>query len=305
MKSLGMMRMRRPQARPSRSRQSHDAIDVEASINSGQVFLWEKDGDMWYGVDGGQIVAVDQTSKKIRTQSGRLPDIFRKSDDMKKILREISHDSCVALAVRRFRGMRLMRQNPFQCMITFITSANSNIPRIRNTLFRLCAKYGSTAELDGKKFSLFPKPEALAGARIRGLESCGLGYRARYVRDAASMVASGRIDLDALAGAPYEDAFESLLGVAGVGSKVADCVLLFSLEKLEAFPLDRWMSRILAENYPHEDFGRMIGMTPKRYAEAHARILGRFGPYAGYAQQFLFKMGRDEANGAWAVEPED
>lgn len=289
--------------RPSKSKLRHNIIDVESSINSGQVFLWKRDGDLWYGIDGEHIVSVSDSGRTVRSHIGQPRDIFRKQDDMKKILDNISRDSQVAVAVQRFLGMRLMRQDPFQCLITFITSTNSSIPNIKNALYKLCARYGESAEFDGMKFSLFPKPEILARANISGLGSCSLGYRAKYVKKAAAQLSAGKLDLDELAKTPYKDGIESLLSVSGVGSKVADCVLLFSLEKLEAFPLDRWMSRILEQNYPHEEFGRMVGITSKRYAELHNKILKRFGPYAGYAQQFLFKMGRDDANRPWAVNP--
>ena len=289
--------------RPSRSRPGR--IDVESSINSGQVFLWERDGDIWYGIDGGSALSVDASgaAPQICAHAGAAPDIFRQGDDMRRIIAEISRDRAVARAVGRFPGMRLMRQDPFQCLITFIASANSNIPRIKGTLGRLCSRYGGRAELDGRGFALFPAPARLARASPAGLRSCGLGYRAKYVRQAAAMVSSGRLDLESLARAPYDEAMEALLEIPGVGGKVADCVMLFSLEKLDAFPLDRWMSRILEEGYPGEGFGSMTGITPKRYAELHARIAARFGPYAGYAQQFLFKAGRQDARGLWAVNP--
>lgn len=291
--------------RPSRYRLHHNVIDVESSINSGQVFLWERHDDMWYGIDGNCVISVNDTKKALRihANAGRPRDIFRQKDDMDKILDDISRDRQVALAVRRFPGMRLMRQDPFQCLITFIVSTNSSIPNIKNALSKLCARYGKSAEFDGKEFSLFPKPETLARANSQGLGSCSLGYRAKYVREAALMVSSGRLDLAELVKASYSYGIESLLQVPGVGSKVADCVLLFSLEKLDAFPLDRWMSRILYENYPHEEFGRMTGITSKRYAELHKKIVKRFGQYAGYAQQFLFKAGREDANRLWAVNP--
>ena len=288
----------------SRSRLLH-GINVESSINSGQVFLWKRDGDMWYGVDGDRIISVDNTSKtlRIRTHVGQPRDIFRQNDNIQKIIKNISKDKQVALAVRRFPGMRLMRQEPFQCLITFITSTNSSIPNIKNALTKLCAKYGECVEYDGKKFFLFPKSKTLARASTNGLRSCSLGYRAEYVKKAAIMTNNGNLDLAKLVKAPYKDAIESLLDVPGVGNKVADCVLLFSLEKLDAFPLDRWMVRILDQNYTNKKFGQMTGITSKRYAEIHYKIVKHFGQYAGYAQQFLFKAGRQDLDRLWAVNP--
>lgn len=296
-----MASTRTPQPLTRRSRSSA-AIDVESSINSGQVFLWERDGDLWRGIDGAHAITVDASRAvpRVRSHAGRAPDIFRQDDDIGAILRDISRDAAVAAAVARLRGMRLMRQDPFQCLVTFITSANSNIPRIRGTLRRLCERYGERA---GGGARLFPEPRRLARAGPAGLAACGLGYRAPYVRRAAAMVDSGGLDLRGIAGAPWAEAMESLLGVPGVGCKVADCVMLFSLERLDAFPLDRWMARILASAGGAALSRRIAGLTPRRYAEVHAEAVRRYGRHAGYAQQFLFKAGRDDARGAWAVNP--
>ncbi len=290
---------------PTRQSPSRRHIDVELSINSGQVFLWERDGHLWRGVDGAHAITVDSSRSRPRISShaGAAPDIFRQDDDIEAILRDISRDRRVGAAVRRLAGLRLMRQDAFQCLITFITSANSSIPRIRDSLRRICARYGERTSHEGAEFCLFPEPSRLARANAAGLASCGLGYRAKYVRRAAHMVASGRLELGALRGVPYGDALESLLAVPGVGSKVADCVMLFSLERLEAFPLDRWMARILASMGEESLAGKITRVTPRTYANVHDAVVKRYGPYAGYAQQFLFKAGRDDAHGRWAVNP--
>jgi len=260
---------------------------------------------VWRGVDGEHAITVDDSraSPRVRSHAGRAPDIFRQGDDIGAILRDISRDAAVASAVARLRGMRLMRQDAFQCLITFIASANSNIPRIRGTLRRLCERYGERAGGAGWQARLFPAPRRLARAAPAGLAACGLGYRAPYVRRAAAMVDSGALDLRALSGGPWAASMASLLGVPGVGCKVADCVMLFSLERLDAFPLDRWMARILAASGGAALARRMAGLTPRRYAEVHGEAVRRYGPHAGYAQQFLFKAGRDDARGAWAVNP--
>ena len=278
---------------------------MESSINSGQVFLWERDGDLWRGVDGAHAITVDasRAAPRVRSHAGRAPDIFRQGDDIGAILRDISRDAAVAAAVGRLRGMRLMRQDAFQCLITFITSANSSIPRIAGTLRRLCERYGERAGGAAWQARLFPEPRRLARAGPAGLAACGLGYRAPYVRRAAAMVDSGRLDLRGLSGAPWEEGMGALLGVPGVGCKVADCVMLFSLERLDAFPLDRWMARILGPSWWGAPAGRAAGLTPRRYAEAHGEAVRRYGRRAGYAQQVLFTAGRDDARGAWAVNP--
>ena len=176
-------------------------------------------------------------------------------------------------------------------------SANSNIRNIKNSLQKLCGRYGRSVEYCKKEFRLFPTARRLSGAGMADLLKCGLGYRAKFVRQASRDVASGRIDLGALRGADYDCAMASLTGVPGIGGKVADCIMLFALDKLEAFPLDRWMCRILAKYYPELAPDGPLG--PKRYQKLHGRITGHFGPYAGYAQQFLFKMERDAQQKKW------
>ena len=285
------------------------AIDVDSSVNSGQVFLWGREGDRWYGIDGQDVIGVGGGGEQARSyregSGGRSggSDFFRRRDDIAGITRSISRDPVIGGAVRRYPGLRLLDQDPFQCLISFIVSANSSIPRIRGCLRRMTRMFGDRVKFEGREFFLFPEPAALAGAPAGTIARCGVGYRAKYIHEAARMVHSGRIDLDGLRGATYGDAREALLPVPGVGGKVADCVMLFSLDKLEAFPLDRWVARVLDRHYP----GRFLdparpadaAITGRRYEALHERVVDHFGQYAGYAQQFLFKMERDDRRRVW------
>jgi N-glycosylase/DNA lyase len=171
-------------------------------------------------------------------------------------------------------------------LISFICSSNSNIPRIRGTIERLAGSFGQPVKLGRRRRFTFPAPAALADAGQEALAALGLGYRAGYVARTAVTIADGGLSLDALREESYEEAKRALLELPGVGEKVADCVLLFSLEKLEAFPVDVWVRRGLQGRYPAE--GRR---QPKALA-AWARE--RFGPWAGYAQQYLFYLWRRE-----------
>ena len=291
-------------------------ISVDDTINSGQVFLWEREEGApaaaapcrWTGIDGQAVVrlrcgaaggrgAAPAASSSVR---GRAASLLRSGDDMRRILGSICEDGPVRAAVARYPGLRLLRQDPFQCLVSFVASSNSSIRNIRSSLRRMCARYGREARFGGAAYRLFPTPEALAGAGDAGLAACSLGYRAGYVRAAAEAVASGRLDLDRLRRrAGYGEAMDALLGLPGVGRKVADCVLLFSLDKLEAFPIDRWTTRALGRLYPGAFPAGGASLTPRRYERMHGEIVGRFGPYAGYAQQFLFKAERDGAGGRW------
>ncbi|MGQ0606215.1 MAG: DNA-3-methyladenine glycosylase 2 [Candidatus Nitrosotenuis sp.] len=275
-------------------------INLTHTINSGQVFLWEKVGTKWYGINGTDILLVDECeSAKIRSYQKLDYDLFRENDDFNKIIKTISKDKIIKKAVREFSGLRLLRQDPFQCYISFIVSSNSNIQNIRLTLQKLAKKFGRKVIFDKKEFHLFPEPEKLASATKTELLSCGLGYRAIFVKEAALKVKEGQIDFDHLKKSDYTTAKKSLLQVFGIGNKVADCILLFSLEKLEAFPLDRWIIRSLQQYYPKEFSFEGKTLTDKKYQLLHEQIVQYFGPYAGYCQQFLFKMIRESNQKNW------
>jgi len=167
-------------------------------------------------------------------------------------------------------------------------------------LKKISKKFGKRVNFDGHEFHTFPIPEKLANSSITELLSCGLGFRAKYVNQASQDILSGRIDFNYLKKRDYKTAKDHLIGVYGIGSKIADCILLFSLEKIEAFPIDRWTLRILRKYYS-DIFDESItkSITKKRYEEIHEKIVGHFGPFAGYSQQFLFKMERDLNNKKW------
>ena len=220
------------------------SIDLNLTINSGQVFLWNKIGDTWFGFDGEDLLAIRE-SFKIISSSRKINRFFREDDDLGKILSDIERDDLVRSAVKQFSGLRLMRQDPFQCYISFICSSNSSIQNIKRMLENLCKKFGNKMEFDKKQFFTFPTPEKLSDASNKDLLLCGLGFRAKYVKQAAKMVNLEKINFESLRKEDYKSSLETLKTVSGIGNKVADCILLFSLDKLESFPLDRWTHRIL------------------------------------------------------------
>ena len=271
-----------------------------STINSGQVFLWDKIDGVWYGVNGLEILRVEQNPFDITSSQKKTSDFFRQDDNMKKILNEISKDSLVRSAVKHFPGLRLLRQDPFQCYISFICSSNSSIQNIKQMLKRLCQKFGKKTEFDGHEFFTFPEVEKIANTNLKDLLSCGLGFRAKYVKNAAMTVNSGAIEFNFLKKTDYNSAKQELKEIYGIGNKVADCILLFALEKLEAFPIDRWTQRIL-QKYYSKKFSGLIekSLTEKNYEVIHEKIIEYFGSYAGYSQQFLFKMERDLNKKSW------
>ena len=278
--------------------QNYCTINVENSINSGQVFLWKRDGNHWYGINGQDILKISD-SGRVKSYQNIKTDFFRKNDNLEKIIKSISKDKTTKMAVSRYVGLRVLEQDPFQCLISFIVSSNSNIQKIKSSLENLSKKFGIKVEFQNKEFFLFPKPEKLAKASINEIKSCGVGYRARFIKEAANRTLLKKIDFEYLKKCNYQDAKEEICYIPGVGNKVADCVLLFSLNKLEAFPLDRWMIRILEKYYSDQFQLETKTITEKQYSILHEKIVNYFGPFAGYAQQFLFKMERENSQKKW------
>ncbi len=278
--------------------QNNQTINVENSINSGQVFLWRKNEDYWYGVNGQDVLRINDMGEITSHQNIRI-DFFRKRDNIEKIIKSISKDKTTRNAVKQYVGLRILEQDPFQCLISFIVSSNSNIQKIKNSLENLSKKFGIKVRFENQKFFLFPKPEKLARASITEIENCGVGYRARFIKEAATKTMLKKIDFEYLKKANYQEAKNELCLISGIGNKVADCILLFSLNKLESFPLDRWMIRILEKYYSNKFQLETKTITEKQYEILHEKIVNYFGPYAGYAQQFLFKMERENYQKKW------
>ena len=278
--------------------QDYNSINVENSINSGQVFLWKKNKDCWYGINGQDILRI-KDSGSVKSYQNYKTDFFRKKDDIEKIIKSISKDNTTKKAVKKYLGLRLLEQDPFQCLISFIASSNSNIQKIKISLENLSKKFGRKVLFDKQEFYLFPEPQSIANASINEILQCGTGYRAKFIKEAAKMIVSKKIELENLKKSNYLETKQKICSVPGVGNKVADCIMLFSLNKLEAFPLDRWMIRILEKYYFNKFHLETKTITEKQYQNLHEKIVNHFGPYAGYAQQFLFKMERENYQKKW------
>jgi len=277
---------------------NYKIINVENSINSGQVFLWKKNKEFWNGVNGNDVLRVDRDGN-INSYQNYKVDFFRQNDNLEKIIKSISKDKTVKMAVKKFQGLRILRQDPFQCLISFIISSNSNIPKIKNNLEKISKKFGKKIKFHNQDFFLFPDPKKLAKASINEITSCGVGYRAKFIKEAAKIIVLKKIDFDYLKKCDYQKAKENICQIPGVGGKVADCVLLFSLDKLEAVPLDRWIIRILEKYYSKKFEITTKTITEKQYNILHEKIINHFGPFAGYSQQFLFKMEREIYQKKW------
>ncbi|MFZ0510008.1 MAG: DNA glycosylase [Candidatus Nitrosopolaris sp.] len=297
-------------------------INPEISINSGQMFLWEQIGNSWYGIFGDHVIkfSTSWTNKSICINNNEnngiqfysYPEIkgwerkvFRLDDDINKILSTLSNDTLVSKTIRKYPGLRLMRQEPHQCIFSFVCASNTNILMIRKMLKNLSKKFGRKVIFDGKEFFTFPSVNSLNKATINELHSCGVGYRAKAIKAVAKHIVSGNLDTGYLARIRYYDAKEELLKVYGIGNKIADCVLLFSLEKLDAFPIDVWILRALSRYYSwlfnenKNKFKMTERITINQYKILSATIRNYFGKYSGYAQQYIFYYMRESAGKKW------
>ena len=273
-------------------------MNIGDTINSGQVFLWEKKENKWYGIDGQNILIIDEKARKFRRNNSEFI-FFRQNDNFEEIYSHLKKDKIVKKALETFPGIRLLQQDPFQCYISFIISSNSNIPNIKTRLQNLCRKFGEKKIINSNEFFLFPESSVISNAPISKILDCGVGYRAKAIKEASIAVTNGEIDFENLKKMNYYDAKQELTKVFGIGNKVADCILLFSLNKLEAFPLDRWMLRILQKYYSKKFEVSSKTITDKTYEKIHEKVIEHFGKYAGYSQQFLFKMERELNNKKW------
>ena len=280
-------------------------LDLASTLESGQAHRWRREGRWYYGVIFGRLVQIRQDALGVEfhcapgsedTLAPLLKDYLRLEDDLPSIYEEISKDGRIAGAIEKYRGLRLLRLEPWECLVSFICSANSNIPRIAATMETLSESFGHPLKLKRHVRYTFPTPEDLAEAGEKRLRELKLGFRAKYVAHASRLVADGALDLTALRKASYQEAKEVLISLPGVGDKVADCVLIFSLDKLEAFPIDRWVRRAVEEWY--------LGGQRLNYAKMREWAVGYFGPYAGYAQQYLFHGKRLEGRRNGSEGPE-
>lgn len=257
------------------------------TLTCGQAFRWHKRGEWFTGVIGKNVILVRENAGVLEASTTAAIDIiedyFRHDDNFDAILCELRKDIVLTRAMNKFSGLRLLRQDPWECVVSYVCSIASNIPKITYSIETMSERFGERMEYGGETFFSFPDVDSLARVRVRDLERCGLGFRARYVSLLAKILEKERIDLASLRRCGFEEAREELIALPGVGEKVADCVCLFSLDKLEAFPIDRWIRRIMVEEYLHS---KLSDARVREYAK------GRFGKYAGYAQEYLFAYSR-------------
>jgi len=268
-------------------------FDLPGTMDGGQAFRWRPiEGDIGYrGVVGRSVLEIRSAKGGllVRVAAGEPADsavighYLGLDDDLEGLRARYAEDPGLGPALSEYLGLRLLRQDPWECLCGFICSATSNIPRIQLNMGALASTQGERIGPGPDDFA-FPGPDVVAAAGEQASRDLGWGFRARYLAGAAAAVASGKFVLERLLDLSYEEARDALVTLDGVGPKIADCVLAFSLRKGEAFPVDRWVRRAMEEWYgapekmSNDDVGRM------------ARE--RFGEDAAYAQQYLFHRQR-------------
>jgi N-glycosylase/DNA lyase len=281
-------------------------FDLDFSLCCGQVFRWKKIEGWWYGVAGEDLFKIRQRGADLEFKNVSeelVRHYFGLNDDLKQISTCIAKDDYIRNALRRFEGLRIVRQEPWECLISFICATYKSIAAIELMLCKLSQKFGEKRIFDGWDFCIFPKVEKLAYASENELRECGLGYRSKYVQATAKKIHEEKFELESLKNLTYLEARKRLLEFFGVGLKVADCVLLFSLEKMEAFPVDVWVKRSILNHYANqlpETLVRKLSTTHESLSHGEYEKLndfGRsyFGKYAGYAQEYLYHYERTQS----------
>jgi N-glycosylase/DNA lyase len=272
--------------------------DLAATLDSGQVFRWEKQNDSWSGVIGEHWVQLTQVRDGLRIGTAApvknwdwLRRFLQTEVDLAGVLKTFPDDAPMRAAVAACHGLRVLRQDPWECLASFILSSTKQIVQIRQIISLLCERFGEPVHncnygggeslaVTDRRYNCFPSPEKIAHLTEADLRACKMGFRAPHLLAAARQIADGRFDLNGPRHLPLAEAREELIKLPGVGGKIADCVLLFACGFDAAFPVDVWVERALRELYfPRR---RMTAKRLRHFAATH------FGPHAGYAQQYLF-----------------
>jgi N-glycosylase/DNA lyase len=269
--------------------------DLAATLTSGQAFRWKRGGDAWEGIVAGRWVELRQEADAIvaRTALAQsdwdwLRDYLQVEVDLQKVIDTFPNDDAMRASVAACRGLRLLRQEPWECLASFILSSTKQIVQIRQIVHALCECFGSqvTVPAGHAPEYAFPTPEQVASAAERELRACKMGFRAPNLLATARMVAAGEIDLCRLADQDCETARTALVQLPGVGEKIANCVLLFAYGFQGAFPVDVWVRKALLQLY-------FLRRRPS--AQRLDRFIRTyFGPNSGYAQQYLFHYMRTQ-----------
>jgi N-glycosylase/DNA lyase len=274
-------------------------FDLAMTLNSGQVFHWEKIDNGFVGAIGDYAVYVEQRGKILRASGGgfkldclkqsslsaSVAHYFALDHPLPEICEAFPKDPIMNAAHDFCRGLRIIRQPKWECLATFICSSMKQVAHIRQISAALRNRFGHQRKIGSRAVQTFPSPQRIARASESQLRECKLGYRAKNLRATAQLVSSGECDLELWSTLPDSGLRNNLCELPGVGAKIANCVMLFAYERLRAFPIDVWIERVLRLHY----FPRRKKVTAQQLREFSETY---FGEHGGYAQQYLFHHAR-------------
>ncbi|MDD4688422.1 MAG: DNA glycosylase [Eubacteriales bacterium] len=260
-------------------------FSLEQTFDCGQCFRWDVQEDGSYiGFVGKHIAKINYINGDIVIDSNCEDELFWKSyldidRDYLQIINDLSADDIMKNAISYGEGIRLLKQDPWETVVSFIISQNNNIPRIKKIIGLLCENFGDKVTFNGETYYSFPTPEQIYNKDLSVIRA---GFRDKYILSAASMVVEGIIDFNLVYNMDYDTALEYLKQIKGVGNKVADCVILFAFQKFESFPKDVWIKRTMSQLY--------------NVAEEEIEIFAKqkFKGNCGFAQQYLFYSARQD-----------
>jgi len=271
-----------------------DSFNLVHIFECGQCFRWNKELDGSYtGVIKDAVLNVKQEGHKVTFKGISNKDIkkvcteyFDLNENYENIKTKLSKiDKNMNNSINYGNGIRILKQDLWEMIISFIISANNNIPRIKGIIERICKKYGKQIIWNNNKYYTFPTQEELHNASVQDFRSLGLGFRDVRVYETTKMIYTKQLDLNKLREIQDVDKLRSiLLTLPGVGPKVADCIMLFSLKKLEVFPIDVWVRRVMGELYFNIENSEKT-VSPNEIQELAKE---KYGNLAGIAQQYLF-----------------
>jgi N-glycosylase/DNA lyase len=263
-------------------------FDLAKTLDSGQVFHWEKIDKGFCGTIGERPIYLQQRREILFASPGCanvVRDYFALDHPLAKICASFPNDAAMQVALDYCRGLRIIRQPRWECLATFICSSMKQVAHIRQISHALRRRFGKQREIDECELYSFPSADRLAESSEKELRECALGYRAKNLLATARLVSSGEANLEAWPALSDVDLRAKLCALPGVGAKVANCVMLFAFERLRAFPIDVWIERVLREKY----FPRARRLNASRLRTFTQEYFGENG---GYAQQYLFHHAR-------------
>ena len=267
-----------------------DEFSLVDTLECGQTFCWVKEGEGYINADIGQVVYVEQKGDTLLydTSEGdvKLSKLFRLEDPLDQIHQEITRDGILKKSIDFAPNLRIINDPFFPCLVSFLCSVWKNVPAIRSMTNAIRKKWGPSYEFRGKTFYGMPSPEQLSRATVKELKDLGLAWRSEFIAKSTEAIVTGKVSEDNLRSMDYLDTHKQLKTLHGVGNKVADCVSLFSLGFLEAFPIDVWIERVIQKHYG------VFTTTGKSYSKKSEAARNYFGRYAGYAQEYLYHYTR-------------